>query len=73
MHKPPVAETDNNKIADGSHVEVAVIELAQYICEMCAELAVMATGAQMPMLSYLLKLASAEAYTKCRDPDTKLH
>jgi len=40
---------------------------ASYIADMTAELAKMAGGAQMPMLSYFLNLARVEAEIRARE------
>ncbi|MGC1864180.1 MAG: hypothetical protein WA733_24445 [Methylocystis sp.] len=73
MYKPPTADSDNKRISDDATIEITACEVAKYSYEMCAELAIMAKDAGMPMLWYLLNLASAEAFAKCRDPDAVSH
>jgi hypothetical protein len=41
--------------------------LAGYIAEMAAEMAIMAERADLPMLSYFLRLARVEAESKARE------
>lgn len=45
-----------------------VASLAAYIAEMAAEMAIMAERADLPMLSYFLRLARVEAESKAREP-----
>jgi len=73
MYKPPLADPEDQQISDGGIIEFTQNEVAEYICNMCYELAVMAKKANMPMLWYLLKLASAEANTNRRDADAMSH
>ncbi len=73
MYKPPMACPEDREIIDGNIPEFTASEVAEYIYKMCVELAVMAKQYRMPMLWYLLKLASAEAYTQCGDSDATSH
>ena len=73
MYKPPMADPEDQEIVDGNITEFTANEVAEYIYKMCVELAVMAKQYRMPMLWYLLNLARAEAYTKCRDHDATSH
>jgi len=73
MHEKPAAQLEDQQISDDGIINVEQTEIAQYICDMCCELAVMAKKANMPMLWYLLKLASAEANTNRRDADAMSH
>jgi hypothetical protein len=69
MYRRPSNNPDDDEVSDGDDVEVTTSEVAEYIYKMCGELAVMARKARMPLLAYLLKVASTEAYLKYRDSD----
>jgi hypothetical protein len=69
MHEKPAAQLEDQQISDDGIINVEQTEIAQYICDMCCELAVMAKNANMPMLLYLLRLAAAEANAKFDDSD----
>jgi hypothetical protein len=73
MYKPFTADSEDNEISGANIIEVTPSETAGYIYEICAELAIMAKRANMPLLWYLLTLASAEADAHCRDPDAMPH
>jgi hypothetical protein len=70
MYGRPPNNPDDDEGSDSDAVKITTSEVAEYIYKMCIELSVMAKNARMPLLSYLLKVASTEAYIKYRDSDT---
>ena len=73
MHKTPAAKPKDQQVSDDEIIELEQSDVARYIFNMCYELAIMAEKANMPMLWYLLRLASAEANTKFRDSNVLSH
>jgi hypothetical protein len=73
MYKPSTADSEDHQISGENIIDVTSSDVAGYISDMCGELAVMAKQANMPLLWYLLKLASAEADTNCRDAGAISH
>jgi hypothetical protein len=54
-------DTDERVAPDLSESDLLRLEVATYICQMSGELGRMARGSDMPLLSYFLDMATAEA------------
>ncbi len=59
--------TNPGQVGDGGcDASGDVASVANYVADMCGELAALAGRAQLPMLAYFLNLARVEAEMRCR-------